>query len=111
MRGGRVVACGESTRGRTAARRRTGRGRTLSGSARVFRFHDGRTLMTHTDDRIARRGFLGRLSLAAAALAAHAPRLAAAAPPRAATADEGWLRALTAKHRTVFDVMSHNNGR
>ena len=60
------------------------------------------------DDRIARRGFLGRLTLAAAALAA---RPAAAARPSPAPADEGWLRALTAKHRTVFDVPTHNNGR
>src|SRR5207237_2323618 len=27
------------------------------------------------------------------------------------TADEAWLRGLTAKHRTVFDVANHNNGR
>jgi hypothetical protein len=66
--------------------------------------------MTRTDDRIARRGFLGRLTLAAAALASYVPR-PAAAQPRAVSADEGWLRALTAKHRTVFDVATHNNGR
>jgi hypothetical protein len=64
--------------------------------------------MRHTDDRIARRGFLGTLTLAAAALAAPAHRaLAQPRPP----AGEGWLRALTAKHRTVFDIPSHNNGR
>ena len=59
------------------------------------------------DDTIARRGFLGRLTLAAAALAARP----AAAQPHPVPADEGWLRALTAKHRTVFDVANHNNGR
>ncbi|AHG89342.1 hypothetical protein J421_1805 [Gemmatirosa kalamazoonensis] len=62
--------------------------------------------MRHVDEGIPRRGFLGRLTLAAAALAARP----AGAQPRA-MADEAWLRGLTAKHRTVFDIPSHNNGR
>jgi intracellular sulfur oxidation DsrE/DsrF family protein len=65
---------------------------------------------TRHDDTLARRGFLGRLTLAAAALATRRPR-AADAQPRPVPADEGWLRALTAKHRIVFDIPSHNNGR
>jgi intracellular sulfur oxidation DsrE/DsrF family protein len=62
------------------------------------------------DDTIARRGFVGRLALATAALTAR-PAAAQPGQPGPASADEGWLRALTAKHRTVFDVGTHNNGR
>lgn len=57
-----------------------------------------------------RRGFLAHLSAAAAAIGGLGlltpfRELAAAAPP-----DEAWLRALTGKHRTAFDVETHRNG-
>lgn len=55
-----------------------------------------------------RRGFLARLSAAAAAaggLGFLAPGRAAAAAP-----DEAWLRGLTGKHKTTFDVDTHKNG-
>lgn len=60
-----------------------------------------------------RRGFLARLSAAAAAAAtgfglpstAHATHDAPTAAP-----DEAWLHALTGKHKTAFDVETHKNG-
>ena len=56
-----------------------------------------------------RRSFLARLSAAAVALSG----LSVAAPAgvvHAAEPDEAWLRALTGKHKTVFDVETHKNG-
>lgn len=59
-----------------------------------------------------RRSFLTRLS----AVLATTTGLGALAPARAAeaaeavTPDEGWLRRLTGKHKTVFDVETHRNG-
>lgn len=56
-----------------------------------------------------RRSFLARLSAAAVAFSG----VTLAAPARTAHADDpddAWLRALTGKHRTVFDVETHKNG-
>ncbi len=56
-----------------------------------------------------RRSFLARLSAAAVAFTG----LTLAAPAQlahAAEPDETWLRALTGKHKTVFDVETHKNG-
>src|SRR5574337_1236066 len=62
-----------------------------------------------------RRGFLGRLALAGAALglAGAAPVAAEAPAPSAAGADpefEAWLRRLTGKHREVFDAPYAHGG-
>lgn len=56
-----------------------------------------------------RRGFLARLSAAAVALSGLS-LAAPATPVYAAEPDDAWLNALTGKHRTAFDVQSHNNG-
>ena len=59
-----------------------------------------------------RRNFLARLSAALATTSglgllapAREAEAAQAAPP-----DEAWLRGLTGKHKTVFDVETHKNG-
>ena len=59
----------------------------------------------------ARRGFLRRLAGSAAMLggAAGMPSLLHAAPA-SPTQDDDWMRALTGKHRTVFDAATHGNG-
>lgn len=60
-----------------------------------------------------RRGFLARLSAAAAAGAGllGSSRDAFAASARdARVPDDAWLRALTGKHKTAFDVDAHKNG-
>jgi intracellular sulfur oxidation DsrE/DsrF family protein len=58
-----------------------------------------------------RRNFIGRLFAGAASLAAagSSPRLLAAATP--ANPGDDWMKALTAPHRTVFDVSAHKNGK
>jgi len=58
-----------------------------------------------------RRSFIGRLFAGAASLAAagSTPRLLAAAT--AADPGDDWMKALTAPHRTVFDVSAHKNGK
>ena len=58
-----------------------------------------------------RRSFLTRLSAAAVAFTG----VSLAAPVRASFAaedapDDAWLRALTGKHKTVYDVETHRNG-
>lgn len=67
-----------------------------------------------------RRGFLGRLAGGAAALAAglaSSPLLAVGAARNGTPADavalsgDDWMRALTGKHRTVFDLSAHKNGK
>jgi intracellular sulfur oxidation DsrE/DsrF family protein len=75
---------------------------------------------THVRDTVsARRGFLGRLLAGAASLVAvgmTAPTLdattptASGDPPSRAPGDD-WMKALTAPHRTVFDVTAHKNGK
>ena len=59
-----------------------------------------------------RRGFLRRLAAAAAmvggSVALPAPLAAAALSD---VADDDWMKALTGKHRTVFDLGAHRNGR
>ena len=59
-----------------------------------------------------RRGFLRRLAAATALLggsvALPAPLRAA---PLADADDDDWMKSLTGKHRTVFDVGAHRNGR
>jgi intracellular sulfur oxidation DsrE/DsrF family protein len=69
----------------------------------------------HSSEEIPRRGFLGRLAagltLANATLAALPRRLGAEAGPSSGPPDETWMRNLTGKHRIVFDVATHNNGR
>jgi intracellular sulfur oxidation DsrE/DsrF family protein len=66
-----------------------------------------------------RRGFLARLATGAAAVAAglSSPRILAASTPvdtglvgTPAPGDD-WMRALTGKHRTVFDLSAHKNGK
>jgi intracellular sulfur oxidation DsrE/DsrF family protein len=59
----------------------------------------------------ARRGFLRRLAGSAAMLGGvvGVPRLLHAAPASPAQ-DDDWMRALTGKHRTVFDAATHGNG-
>ena len=58
-----------------------------------------------------RRSFIGRLFAGAASLAAvgSTPQLLAAAT--AADPGDDWMKALTAPHRTVFDVSAHKNGK
>jgi intracellular sulfur oxidation DsrE/DsrF family protein len=59
-----------------------------------------------------RRGFLRRLAAAAAmvggSVALPAPLAAASVSD---VADDDWMKALTGKHRTVFDLGAHRNGR
>lgn len=59
-----------------------------------------------------RRGFLGRLAAAAAALggAIAIPREASAAPGTNGPGDN-WMRQLNAPHRSVFDIAAHRNGK
>jgi intracellular sulfur oxidation DsrE/DsrF family protein len=57
-----------------------------------------------------RRNFIGRLFAGAASLAAGStPRLLGAAT--ATDPGDDWMKALTAPHRTVFDVSAHKNGK
>lgn len=60
----------------------------------------------------ARRGFIGRLIAGAAGVMAggSTPRLLGAATATGAPGDD-WMKALTAPHRTVFDVSAHKNGK
>jgi intracellular sulfur oxidation DsrE/DsrF family protein len=66
-----------------------------------------------------RRDVLARLATGAAAVAAGlaSPRLLAAAAPDVPPSnvlrgpDDDWMRALTGKHRTVFDLSAHKNGK
>ncbi len=65
--------------------------------------------MFPTDDPSPRRRFLARLSAAAVAFSGlHA--VAQPAVAHAAEPEEAWLRALTGKHKTAFDVETHKNG-
>lgn len=57
-----------------------------------------------------RRGFLARLSAAAAAASGLGIFTAARDAVAAEAPDEAWLRALTGKHKTAFDVETHKNG-
>ena len=59
-----------------------------------------------------RRGFLRGLFASAAVLGGGVtvPALLHATPPSHAQGDD-WMRALTGKHRTVFDTAVHRNGR
>jgi intracellular sulfur oxidation DsrE/DsrF family protein len=59
-----------------------------------------------------RRGFLRGLAAGAAMLGGgmSVPSLLHAAPP-SHSQDGDWMRALTGKHRTVFDTAVHRNGR
>jgi len=72
--------------------------------------------MTNNDSMPAatpRRGFLRRLAASAAMLGGGmggVPSLLHAAPA-SPVQDDDWMRALTGKHRTVFDVSAHRNGR
>lgn len=81
--------------------------------------------MRDADSTLPRRGFLERLTAAALPLAALTfgarPRRAEGetmtsdateptAQPRVTPPDETWLRNLTGKHKTVFDVEAHENG-
>ena len=56
-----------------------------------------------------RRGFLGRLAGGAAAMALFGVPEKAFAEERVQGTD--WMDALTAKHRTVFDMSAHGNGK
>ena len=70
-------------------------------------------------DATPRRNFVGRLVAGAAAMAATlgAPRYLVAAPASAPTGsnapehENDWMKALTGKHRTVFDLAAHRNGK
>lgn len=55
-----------------------------------------------------RRSFLARLALLAAASPFAARRDAAGQQP--VQGGDAWLRQLTGKHRTMFDVEKHRNG-
>ena len=56
-----------------------------------------------------RRGFLGRLAGGAASMALFGVPEKAFAEERVQGTD--WMDALTAKHRTVFDMSAHGNGK
>jgi intracellular sulfur oxidation DsrE/DsrF family protein len=65
-----------------------------------------------------RRGFLARVAAGSAAVAAGlaAPRLMGAAVPASpsnaiSAQGDDWMSALTGKHRTVFDLSAHHNGK
>ena len=59
-----------------------------------------------------RRGFLRRLAAAAAVVGGSAALPAPlTAAPHPDVADDDWMKALTGKHRTVFDLGAHRNGR
>ena len=60
-----------------------------------------------------RRGFLTRLALLAAPVAGArfpGPTRRDAGESQPKTAEDDWLRRLTGKHRTMFDVEKHRNG-
>lgn len=71
----------------------------------------------HSDDPTPRRRFLGRLAggvAGLAALGASPERLMGAvsrAPVDRAQFDDDWMDELNAKHRTVFDMSAHKNGK
>lgn len=73
---------------------------------------------SNTQNTTPRRGFIGRLVAGAAALAAtgstrpllHAATIDATAPG-VGTQQRDWMDELTGKHRTVFDIGAHKNGR
>lgn len=79
--------------------------------------------MTRIDDTrdssTARRGFIGRVIAGAAALATigsttgllDAATTNERAPSPFASPGDDWMKALTAKHRTVFDTAAHKNGK
>jgi len=59
-----------------------------------------------------RRGFLRRLAAAAAVVGGSLALPASLdAAPLADAPDDDWMQALTGKHRTVFDLGAHRNGR
>jgi intracellular sulfur oxidation DsrE/DsrF family protein len=80
-------------------------------------------MMTDTDHAhdtaSARRGFIGRILAGAAGLVAvgSTPRIldaattAGSAGSRSRDPGDDWMKALTAPHRTVFDVTAHKNGK
>ena len=60
-----------------------------------------------------RRRFLERLALLTAPIAAarfSAPAAQNAAAVQSGTLDDAWLRRLTGRHRTMFDLEKHRNG-
>jgi intracellular sulfur oxidation DsrE/DsrF family protein len=70
------------------------------------------------DAASARRGFIGRIIAGAAGLVAvgSSPRLLAATTAGSGNSPsthpgDDWIKALTAPHRTVFDVTAHRNGK
>ena len=77
--------------------------------------------MTSRDKRMTipsrRRNFLGQLAGGVASLAGlagarpHALAARSAAPDQRAQPDDDWMDALTATHRTVFDMSAHKNGK
>jgi intracellular sulfur oxidation DsrE/DsrF family protein len=58
-----------------------------------------------------RRSFLVRLFAGAASLAAAGSRPQLLGAATAADPRDDWMKALTAPHRTVFDVSAHKNGK
>jgi intracellular sulfur oxidation DsrE/DsrF family protein len=75
---------------------------------------------THVRDTVsARRGFIGRLLAGAASLVAvgvttpvlDAATTAGSGGPQPKAPGDDWMKALTAPHRTVFDVTAHRNGK
>jgi intracellular sulfur oxidation DsrE/DsrF family protein len=76
-------------------------------------------MSAHTNDgsgSSARRGFLGRLAGGAAtiALLGVTPKALEAeddAPRDASSQGNDWMDELTGKHRTVFDMSAHSNGK
>lgn len=72
---------------------------------------------TRSSDTLAgttpRRGFLARLLASTAGLAslASTPGVLHAIETSRETSDDDWMAALTGKHRVVFDVAAHLNGK
>ncbi len=64
-------------------------------------------------DTTARRGFLGRLfgGTAAVALLGATPKSLLAIEPEDTAPGDDWMKELKGKHRTVFDMAAHGNGK
>src|SRR5262249_25648242 len=65
----------------------------------------------NTTEKTPRRGFLGRLVGAAAAVGFGGTASASAQPAAAAaTGPDAWIREVKGTHRTLFDFPQHKNG-
>src|SRR5215207_1898347 len=66
--------------------------------------------MRSADRTLPRRRFLERLTALVPALALGSAAAPGSLSAAASGPDDRWMRGLTGKHRTVFDVESHRNG-